>query len=574
MIGRAMDVSIDKDVPVPMRDGTILYADVFRPRKFGRYPVLLLRTPYNKETPLSQTYFHPAKYSMLGYVVIVQDVRGRWKSGGDFDPLIAEQNDGYDSVEWAASLPYSNGRVGTYGFSYAGVTQLYAAASRPPSLRAICPGFTAPRLREGWLFNGGAFALSFAATWAAQLAMHSSRSNRDEAAFSRFLRVYSGEGQDWGHLPLNSYPPLIGSGDSEMFFKWIDHQHDSLYWDERRVDHRYPDMQVPGLHVGGWFDTFLDGTVENFTRMSQTTPCSSTASTQKLVVGPWWHGLWGRNVGAADFGPEANNCVNTWQLKWFDQFLRDEDTGVLDGGAEVFLMGVNRWESFSEWPPSEARAEEFYLHGSGSANTAAGDGSLSQEAPGTESPDVFLYDPVFPTPSAGGTSWGPTKFVPVGVADQGLVESLPSVLCYTTPPLEKDVLVAGRVTVTLFAATSAEDTDFTAKLCEVDDLDRSWNVREGIIRARHKDGLSSSCRVPANSVAQYSIDLGSVAKVFLRGSRIRLQISSSSFPQWDRNLNTGGPLGAESVVDAQVATQIVLHDKDHPSRVTLPMVHA
>jgi putative CocE/NonD family hydrolase len=321
--------------------------------------------------------------------------------------------------------------------------------------------------------------------------------------------------------------------------------------------------------VGGWYDIFIRGTITNFTGLRQRAGSQEARQAQKLLVGPWYHSPWIPVTGVINFGDAARQPVDEWQLRWFDQFLKDEDTSVLDQPVTVFLMGENRWIEEADWPPRGSEMQEFYLHSDGDANPVNRGGSLSLEAPGSEPPDIFVYDPLAPTPSVGGHSCCIPILTPMGPEDQASVEVLNGVLVYTSPRLEKDLAVMGPVRITLYAATSAVDTDWTAKLCDVSPSGKSINIQEGIIRARFRKSLNEPELLEPYEVYKYSIDLGSTAHVFRAGHRIRLQVSSSDFPQWDRSLNTGGDLGTEGAERAVVAQQFVLHDGEHPSRLSL-----
>jgi uncharacterized protein len=566
------DLVLERDVPARMRDGTTLYADVYRPSNGGPFPVILMRNPYDKTQAETLTYHHPSWYAARGYVVVVQDTRGRWRSEGEFYPFASETEDGHDTVEWAADLPHSNGRVGMYGFSYVGATQLQAALERPPSLVTICPGLTGSRFHDGWAYNGGAFALAFNASWATYLAADDARRRGDDAATQTLNAAFLGATGFYGQLPLGDYAPLAGSGYGGYFFDWLAHPDYDDYWRRWSVDEDYSRIEVPALNIGGWYDVFLNGTVKNFEGLSRFAGSAGARSSQKLLIGPWCHLPWTRLTGQADFGPEARNTVDGWQLRWFERFLKDEETGVLDSPATVFLMGANRWEDFGSWPPEGVVQTDYYLGSGGTANSISGDGVLAEEPPEREPPDVFTYDPLFPVPSAGGHSCCFPIIAPMGPADQSPVEVLNGVLVYTSPPLRGDLTVVGRVTATLHAATTAPDTDFTVKLCDVSPEGRSVNVQEGIVRARYRNSASRAERVEPDEVYEYRIELGPTAYVFGAGHRLRVQVSSSDFPQWDRNLNTGGELGAEGAAAARVATQTVLHDANHPSRITLPVL--
>ena len=565
---------LERDVPARMRDGTTLYADVYRPSSGGPFPVLLMRLPYDKTQAANVTYRHPSWYASHGYVVVAQDTRGRWRSEGDFYPFAYEAEDGYDTVEWAASLPHSNGRVGTYGFSYDGATQLQAALKRPPSLRTVCPGFTGSQYYEGWVYKGGAFALAFNASWATNLAIDDARRRGDDAATQSLLAAFLSAPAFYGHLPLKEYPPLVRSDLGRYFFDWMDHPSYDDYWRRWSVDEDYSRIDIPALHTGGWYDVFVSGTLKNFEGLRRDAASEASRSAQKLLLGPWYHLPWSQLTGATDFGPEARNTVDYLQLRWFDQFLCDEDTGVLESPVTYFLMGQNRWMDERYWPPEGTERRDYYLRSEDSANSINGDGRLDVEPPGREGPDVYTYDPLFPVPSVGGHSGFVPVVAPMGPADQAGVEVLNGVLVYTSAPLEKDLTVIGPVSVTLYAATSAPDTDFTAKLCVVSSEGRSTNILEGIIRARYRESSTEPRPITPDEVYEYRIDLGPTAYVFEVGHRVRLQVSSSDFPQWDRNLNTGGPLGLEIITQARVATQTILHDANHPSRLTLSVVEA
>ena len=311
----------------------------------------------------------------------------------------------------------------------------------------------------------------------------------------------------------------------------------------------------------------------NFEGLRRGAGSKTSQARQKLLVGPWYHIPWTPMPGSIYMGPQASNqAVNDWQIRWFDQFLKDEDTGVLDTPVTLFLMGENVWRDEMDWPPPGTRFVDYYLHSNGLANSATGDGQLSPEPPGREPPDLFSYDPLFPVPSAGGHSCCFPNVAPMGMEPQGLPESFNGVLVYTSRPLDHDLAVIGPITAILFTATSAVDTDFTVRLCDVWPDGRSFNIREGIMRARYRASLSSPTLITPDEIYEYRIELGPTANVFRAGHRIRVDVSSSDFPQWDRNLNTGGPLGDEGLAHALVANQVVLHESRYPSRITLPIV--
>jgi len=553
------DVTVERDVPARMRDGVTLRADVYRPVEGGPYPVLLARNPYDKLTAQTGSgYYHPSWWARQGWVVVAQDCRGRFRSEGVFEPFTNEAKDGYDTVEWAARLPGSDGRVAMYGFSYPGATQLLAATKRPPSLVAVCPGMTASQYYDGWTYQGGALHLAFAANWAAGLAAYTAITAGDGPAISRLERALGSS--DWfSHLPLLE-PPAFTRADAPYYFDWLEHESYDDYWRATAIDEDYGRIQVPGLHVGGWYDIFLSGTVANF---------RGIGGRQKLLVGPWQHGPWSPLLGdGEDAGPRA---VNDWQLRFLDEVVKGRASGALDAPATVYVIG-DGWRDLDGWPPPGARSVDWFLHSGGRANSKYGDGTLSPEPPAEEPPDVFAYDPLAPVASAGGHSCCDDSLTPMGPRSQHGSERWGDTLVYTSAPLVEDVDLVGDVMVTLHAASTAVDTDFTAKLCRVSPDGESVNLKQGIVRARFRRSLSTPELLTPGQVEEYRISLGPIGVRIPAGYRLRLDVSSSDFPHWDRNLNTGGPLGAEGPERAIVATQTVLHDRARPSRITLPIL--
>jgi hypothetical protein len=553
------DVTVERDVEARMRDGVVLRADVYRPAAGGPHPVLLMREPYDKTTAQTGSgYYHPSWWAAQGFVTVVQDCRGRFRSEGEFVPFAHEARDGHDTVEWAARLPGADGRVAMYGFSYPGATQLLAATERPPSLVAICPAMTASQSYEGWTYQGGALHLAFAANWAAGLAAYTAITRGDGAEIRR-LEALLGSSDWFGHLPLREVPGL-DRATAPYWHDWLDHPAYDEFWRVTAVDEDYGRIEVPGLHVGGWYDIFLSGTVANF---------RGIAGRQKLVIGPWQHGPWTPLLGG---GPEAGpGAVNEWQLRFLDEVVRGRPSGVFDAPATVWVLG-DGWRDLDGWPPAGVQMVDWYLHSGGRAGSALGDGTLSPGPPGEEPADVFVYDPLAPVASAGGHSCCDDALTPMGPRSQEGSERWGDTLVYTSPPLQSDLDLVGDVEVRLFAATSARDTDFTAKLCRVDPDGVSTNLKQGIVRARSRESLAAPTLLEPGRVYEYRIALGPIGARIPAGYRLRLDVSSSDFPHWDRNLNTGGPLFAEGPEAAVVATQTVLHDRLRPSRVTLPVL--
>ncbi len=562
-----MDVTIERNVPATMRDGTVLHADVYRPITDEAVPVILTRSPYDKRVNVS-TFgnAHPAWYAQHGYIVVIQDVRGRYESEGDWYPFLHEMEDGYDSVEWAAGLAGSNGSVGMLGFSYVGATQLLAAVMRPPSLKTVIPGFTASQYYDGWTYNGGALAVAFVCYWANLLALETAARHESHATLGALLASL-GSAPDWfWALPMSEYPPLQDSH-AEYFYDWVEHHTYDDYWRRWSIDEDYSRIDVPALHIAGWYDVFLSGSVKNFLGLTGDGGSAEARQGQKLLVGPWTHMPWTPTGPAGTTGPSTND-IDDWHIRWYDQMLKGKDTGVMDHPVTIFTVD-GEWRDLDAWPPSDAVAEDWYVHSGGRANSKYGDGTLDRSRPGGESPDIFVYDAGVPIPSIGGHSCCFDSITPMGPADQHAAEVSRMMLVYTSEPIETPIEILGHAEVTLYAASDAVDTDFTARLCVVDESGRSVNLQEGILRARYRRSLSEPEMMTPGEVYEFVIDLGPVGASIPAGSRLRLDISSSDFPQWDRNLNTGGVPLHEGPTEGRPATQTVFHDEAHPTRVRL-----
>jgi uncharacterized protein len=567
------EVTLQRNVSCRMRDGVSLYADVYRPAGEGPFPVILMRLPYDKTQAETINYSHPSWYAQRGYMVVVQDVRGSWASEGVFTPFLSEAEDGYDSIEWAARLPGANGRVGMYGFSYAGATQLMPATLRPPSLLTICPALTASQYYEGWTYNQGALALAFTMSWAVSLAEMEARRAKDDEAMT-MLRAAFANSQAWNwYLPLTEFPPLTGKYGS-YFFDWLAHPTYDDYWRRWSIDEDYSRLTIPALHIAGWYDVFLTGSVKNFIGMRNESGSDVARARQKLLVGPWTHMPWAPTGLTSDLRGCGPGIVDDMQLRWFDQFLKGEETGVLDAPVSLFVMGAETWRDFPDWPPPGSEPVRWFFHSKGRANSRFGDGTLSLDAPGGEPSDLFTADPMAPTTSIGGHSCCFNFVAPMGPADQRAAEEYNSVLVYTSEPLVEPTELIGDVTVTLYAATSARDTDWTARLCEVHPDGRSINLQEGIVRARYRESQSEPSLLEPDRIYRYDISLGPVGVRIAPGNRLRVTVSSSDFPQWDRNLNTGDHLFRQRPSAAVVATQTVLHNTEHASHLTVHTVRA
>lgn len=557
-----MSITWEQDLELQVSDGVALRADVWRPSKPGRYPTLLIREPYGKRSAENVTYAHPSWYARQGFAVVAQDVRGRGESDGDFTPFEHEAADGEATLGWVAEQPFCDGNVGMYGFSYGGATQLQAASRGPAALKAMVPAMTSADFYEGWTYKNGAMSLAFVASWASMLAAESARRAGDaelEATlFGQFLNTGA-----FATLPLRDYPNLTANGIGGFFKTWLDHPTNDEYWRRWNVADALSESTADALCIAGLYDIFLEPTLDVYGRLA-----GRSGARTELIVTPWYHIPWSSTVATLDFGPAALNRIDDWHLDFFSRTLRGASTREAEEApVRVFVTGRNDWTTFESWPP-EHEPLTYYLHGT-RANSVSGDGSLSRELPGGEPPDVFTYDPASPSPSLGGRSCCFPTIAPMGPVPQNGLEEWNSVLVYTSPVLERDALVVGEVICTLFAMTTEADTDWIFRLCDVAPDGLSVNIADSIQRARFNEGTDQERLIPRGDVAKFTLR-SSCSHLFRAGHRIRLHVTSSSFPMWDRNLNTGGRFAHEVLADRRTAINTVFHDELYPSQLTLP----
>ncbi|MBW4720442.1 CocE/NonD family hydrolase [Saccharothrix obliqua] len=557
-------LTVDRMSAVPMRDGVVLRADVYRPVG-QRCPALVFRTPYDR-TGLGMYGTFALRAASEGYAVVMQDTRGRGASGGRFTPFVHERDDGYDTVDWVVSQPWCDGNVGMFGGSYDGVTQWQGAMSGHPALRAIAPNVTASSYHHGWVYRGGAFQLSFSLGWTLSLAAHNAARDPSVPASVRgaLTDALDRLPDTTRVLPLDDHPYLDEV--APYYREWLRHPDYDEFWERLDVSRAYPDMTVAAFNMGGWYDTFLGGTLANFAGMRAR---SAVPDRQRLLVGPWPHeGLFSGNpVGEWNFGARATGSaldVDGLQLRWFDRWLRGDDAAEADPPVLLYAMGGGGWRVADSWPLPGTEHQDWYLHSDGRANTLHGDGRLSRETPGAQPPDAFVYNPRNPVPTLGGALCCSPVHTRGGVYDQRPVEAREDVLVYTSEPLTEPLDVTGPVTAVLHAATTAVDTDWTAKLVDVEPCGYARNLTDGVLRARHR--APGAGPLTPGEVVEYRIDLGATSNVFQPGHRVRLEVSSSNFPHFDRNPNTGG------VGEPVSAMQSVHHSGAHLSRVVLPVV--
>ena len=574
------NLKMETNIAVAMRDGVTLYADIYRPDGEGLYPTILQRTPYDKTNSLTNTMLDPIRAAKAGFAVVIQDTRGRHASEGEFYAFRDDIDDGYDTVEWAAAQPWSNGKVGMYGASYVGATQWLAATSRPPHLVTIVPTVTASNYHDGWTYQGGAFELGFNMSWTllqltlANFKNVSTVQNVPEERRANLIHDVDNMTEGFSYLPTKDFPGL-DSGLAKYYYDWLAHPDFDEYWKRLSIEEHHSEINVPALHFGGWYDIFLGGTIRNYLGMKKSGANETARNRQRLIIGPWVHGARGTTMaGQHYFGIMADAAaidVDGVHLRWFDHWLNDANNGSVDDApVRIFVMGDDAWRDEQEWPLARAVETKYYLHSSGKANSKHGDGSLSTVSPQSEAPDVYLYNPDNPVPTIGGALCCNPYFAANGAYDQNAVEERQDVLVYSTPPLEKDTEVTGPVTVTLWASTSTTDTDFTAKLVDVCEAGCARNLTDGIIRARYRDSMSNPTLLEPNRAYCYEIDLWATSNVFKAGHRIRLEVSSSNFPRFDRNTNTGNIIAEDT--ELRPALQTVFHDVQQASYISLSVV--
>ncbi len=563
------EILIEPSVLIPMRDGTRLAADIFRPATPGRYPVLVERTGYN----LQEMVYSSAEYfAHHGYVYVAQDVRGRYGSEGEFRPFLddgwGENRDGYDTIEWAAAQSWSDGTVGTAGGSYSGLTQYLAAPTRPPHLRTMFVRAGPSALRDV-VFRGGAYQRHLQCEWGLRQGILRPLGDGPlppelEAVRQRAQAAYADMARWYRHLPLRSYPPMEGL--ANWWFEWLAHPEYGSYWEGTEARRMMSEVDAPIFHHTGWFDIFLGSTLRAFTAIRDRGRTEECRRGQRLAIGPWIHGqgyTGNRIVGDLDFGTEAELDFNAFRAQWFDSRLKGTAPVIPDEPpVRIFLMGANRWLDLADWPPPGVEYRPIYLH-AGAAESAGSlnNGSLSFDPPANEeAEDAFAYDPAQPMPSL-------LLYPQLGPRDHRSVEE--QMLTYTSEVFEHDLIVVGPVKAVLYAASSAPDTDWVVRICDVWPDGRSMSVCDGILRARYRNSFERDELMTPGEIYRFEIDLWATAQVFQAGHRLRVEVTSSDFPRYDRNLNTGGVCADETV--GQVAVNRIFHDAQHASHVILPL---
>lgn len=529
------------------RDGVRLDADVWRPEGNGKFPVLLMRQPYGRGIASTVVFAHPSWYARHGYVVVIQDVRGRGTSEGKFCTFASEVEDGADTLDWAANLPGSSGALGMYGFSYQSATQIFAAASGHPALKTICPAMGPWDIYADMAYEGGALRFSAGLGWGLQLSVEGARLAGDAAAHQALLAAARA-------LPFNSAVPAMPEviqryGHYGHYPDWVEHFRPGEFWDRVSPRTYAAGLKLPMLHIGGWYDLMLSGTLAGYRAMAG----RPGAGPQHLVIGPWVHIPWASKVGEVEFGAAAANRIDHLQLRWFDHWLKGIDTGLLrEKPVRLFEMGGN-WREFAAWP--NGAPETFYLQSRGRAGLDPSDGHLVG-SPLDEGEDAIVFDPWRPTPTTGGH-----KAYPLGPVDRRVTDGRSDVLTFTTPVLDRDLHLAGDVSAELHVAADRPSFDISAVLSEVRPDGRVINLTEGYLRV---DDARPVIR----------IDMRATAARIARGSAVRLSVAAGSFPAHPVNGGDGAPPAAARLIDQRIITIFVRHGGPTPSRLFLPVVAA
>ncbi|HEY1349314.1 MAG TPA: CocE/NonD family hydrolase [Ktedonobacteraceae bacterium] len=581
---------LEKNVMVPMRDGVRLASDIYRALENGPAPVLLVRLPYNKEVP-TVLAFPLDRFLQAGYIVVMQDQRGRYASEGAFTLTEDEASDGVDTIAWITRQPWSNGNVAMFGASSLGIPQWLAASEQPAALRTIAPMHCEHLMYH---YQGGVFLLGLWHSWALRLGGAGEVQRRlrlgeqTPVDLETVNQAAANMQPSLERLPLVE-APLIQQI-APYYFDWLGCAQNEAVHHLRAQEEIYGKVAVPVLNIGGWYDMFLGGILESYQQMKQRGATRTARALQRLVIGPWAHFDRPGIFVDRDYGPMANiehaDLVGM-HIRWFDRWLKGVDNGVEhEKPVRIFVMGADVWREEEDWPLPDTQCRRYYLHSQGHANSAAGDGLLLLDAPGEEAEDVYCYDPLHPVPTLGGahlmrfTTQAHALLVDpqlsylfnAGPLDQRLLEERADVLCYTTPPLAQPVEIIGPVELVLAVASSAPDTDFTGKLVDVAPDGRAEILSDGILRARYRASLTEPVLMEPGQIYELHVGLGATANVFKAGHRIRLEVSSSNFPRFERNTNTGGDIVSERTEDVRSAINRVYHDRAHPSYLLLPVI--
>jgi len=554
-------VRLERGARCRMSDGVHLVSDHYHPPQAVPHPTLLMRQPYGRDIASTVVYAHPAWFARHGYNVVIQDVRGRGHSEGEFYPFRHEARDGAETIAWLRTRAESNGRIGMYGFSYQGATQLLAAAEQPEGLQCISPGMTTCDLYHGWFYRQGALRFASSLGWGLQMLKADARRRKLREASDRVERAWAALATQTAVLPFRDHPALQSEGMPEYVLHWFDHAEPGDYWTSLDASQSLHRICVPALHFSGWYDTYVEGSVQGFADLCGNAGSEFARAHQYLIAGPWQHIPWGDRIGAADFGPEALLDTDAILLRWFNHWLKDSGEFAGEPRVRHFVLGENSWRQAETFHATATHA--FYLHSAGKANSRKGDGALTSAPPAFEEPaDIFVYDPEVPVLAPGGPAALSGQF------DQATLELGNNVLVYTSERLAQPLTVFGTPRVSLSCATSSANTDFATKLVRVRPNGAAEFICIGIARSTW---LFAGTGYSAGTIHRWDFDLAPTSCLFEPGDRVRLEVASSAFPLYDRN--PGSDVGSCRATswDWQRSTQIVYHDLEHSSVLYLPV---
>ena len=548
-----------KNIEITMRDGTILRHNMTRPDIDGKFPVLLERTPYNKEGGSENGVGSPEFFAARGYVVIIQDVRGRFASDGDFYPFKDDGNgsnkDGYDTVEWLANQDWSTGKIGTIGGSYSGATQYRNAISNPPNVKAMFVRESSADYSEEWVYRGGAFELGFNFGWAHGVTLsnlnHLVTDEKHEEK-EKMLTEVSNNIDDW-HKKTPLFPTQFFDGLSDWYNDWLENPPPSDYWNEFDMSDHFGNIDIPIYHLGGWFDVFLNGTLQFYQGVSKNGKSDKTKQNQRLIVGPWVHGptnIDNRFAGEFDFGPDAALDFNELRLPWFDFWLKGKNNGI-DETKKInfFVMGKNEWKQADEWPLKNTTYTKYYFNKKLNGEIKSlYSGTLSDKKEIENSQLSFTNNLNNPVPSLGGN----TLSIPNGVFEHSSVDK--QCITFSTNPLENELEVTGPVSAEIYVNSDQENSDWVVRLCDVDQSGYSRLVCDGIFRSHATSG----------EIQKIKIDMWATSNMFLKGHRLRISVTSSCFPRFDRALNNG----------SEESKNNILCGGSNASYITLPIINS
>ncbi|PYZ92956.1 hydrolase [Salipaludibacillus keqinensis] len=536
-----------------MRDGVLLSADIYQPKAEGEFPAIVVRTPYGKTT--DQSHQTGCFFAENGYAIMYMDVRGREDSDGEFIPYRNEGIDGYDSIEWIAAQPWCMGKVGTLGGSYLGRVQWLTALHKPPSLKTMIPLVTPSDPFVEWptgLPNP----------------QHICWVYRTSGRVQQNLNVVNWA-EVYDHLPMIEMDEKTGRR-SEQWKEEVRHSYLDDYWKHLCYQDKFDQIDLPVLHISGWYDDEQIGTPLNFIGMTHTDESKKSKHHQRLLMGPWPHQVnKSTTFGELEFGPTSIIDMHQYQLRWFDYWLKGIDNQLMEEApVQIFVMGENKWRQEQEWPLARTAWTKYYLHSDGNANSLFGDGTLSAEKPkiGEPEEDHYRYDPSNPVPFI-------TEMISSqigGADDYSAIERRDDVLVYTTEKLTEDLEVTGPVTAEIYASTDGRDTDFMVKLLDVWPSGYAQRLTDGMVRGRFREGMETPKLLEPGEIYPFHVDCWNTSHVFKKGHKIRIEVASSAFPKYDRNLNTGDELGVTS--EMKTANQTIYHNEQHPSAIVLPVI--